>query len=491
MSAAVIPFTRSRDLPPDKGDARDEMNLAEFPITLLTEHGPRHLKTLEFEDIIQDPRTNQPVTRKVTITGSDKYGLPSARDDDVILGLILLTKYANNFTDRIVHFTRYELLRLLDWRDEGKSYHRLEESINRWMTVTLFYDRAWWDNERKSWVDAKFHILEDAFLYERERIPRKLAGQTALPFSSFTWSNIVFQSFQAGYLRRLSLDFYLDLETPTSKRLFRFLDKHFYHRPRLEFDLEDLAFAHIGLSRGYHTGKIKEKLTPGIEELEAKGFLEPLPPSERFLQVHRGRWKVIFLKKLSSTAGKPPEAALTALAQQLTARGVTPSTAAELVAAYPAERIEAKMDLFDWRMENSDKQASQNPAGYLVQSIRDDYTPPKSYVPKDERERQKQAAAKARHEADEKRRRREAAQQQQEATEAAARQAKQDHIDQYLAGLSSKEREELERQAFSHATIFHRENLHRTGPIGDAVRRTLIYDEVLRRHPFPEPHAAG
>src|SRR5262249_48049033 len=153
------------------------------------------------------------------------------------------------FTDRTVHFSRYQLLHLLGWRDDGKSYRRLEEALDRWMTVTLLYDRAWWDNECKSWVDAKFHILENVFLYEKERHSRKAKKQETLPFSSFTWSSTVFKSFQSGYVRRLRLDFYLSLEMPTSKRLYRFLDKHFYHRPRLEFDLEDLAFEHVGLSR--------------------------------------------------------------------------------------------------------------------------------------------------------------------------------------------------------------------------------------------------
>jgi len=37
-------------------------------------------------------------TRKRLITAFDKYGLPTAKDDEVILGLIQLTKEANNFT---------------------------------------------------------------------------------------------------------------------------------------------------------------------------------------------------------------------------------------------------------------------------------------------------------------------------------------------------------------------------------------------------------
>ena len=48
-------------------------------------------KTLEFTDEIFDKSRNERVTRKLTITASDKYGLPTAMDDEVILGLIQLT----------------------------------------------------------------------------------------------------------------------------------------------------------------------------------------------------------------------------------------------------------------------------------------------------------------------------------------------------------------------------------------------------------------
>src|SRR3954454_6886480 len=102
----------NRDLARRNG--RDEMNLAEFPITLLADRAPQGQKTLVFRDGEQT----------LTVTGSDAYGLPTAVDADVIVALIQLTKQANNFTDPTVAFTRYGLLRLLGWRDHGESYRR-------------------------------------------------------------------------------------------------------------------------------------------------------------------------------------------------------------------------------------------------------------------------------------------------------------------------------------------------------------------------------
>ena len=66
-------------------DGRDEFNLAEFPLTLLTDKAPGDCKTLEWQDEIIDKATNLPVTRRVVVTGSDRFGLPTASDADVLL----------------------------------------------------------------------------------------------------------------------------------------------------------------------------------------------------------------------------------------------------------------------------------------------------------------------------------------------------------------------------------------------------------------------
>src|SRR6516225_2775306 len=126
---------------------RDELNLAEFPIALLADRVPDGCKTLVFEDTVFDQQANELVTRRLTVTGSDAYGLPTAVDDEILVALIQITKLARDFTNRDVTFTRYEVLKLLGWGDDGVNYRRIEESLKRWMGVTLYYDKAWWNKE--------------------------------------------------------------------------------------------------------------------------------------------------------------------------------------------------------------------------------------------------------------------------------------------------------------------------------------------------------
>jgi hypothetical protein len=384
---------------PDSG--RDELNLAEFPITLLSDRAPKGCKTLIFEDKVFDQQNGELVSRKVTVTGSDAYGLPTAVDDEVLVALLQLTKL-DGFKDSRVRFTRYEVLRILGWKDVGKNYQRIEEALNRWMGVTLYYEKAWWDNEIKAWVDQKFHILDNVQLLgkeERDRLRRR--GQLDLLDSHFKWNEVVFKSFKADNLKRLDLDTYFNLRTSIAKRMFRFLDKRFYHRGRWEFDLEEFAFEHIGLSRSYDNGQVKAKLQPGFEELEAHGFLESLSRDKRYTKVGRGQWRVTLIHARKSPGSSPPtpdlseSSALSGLAAELHARGVTAATAAELARHHPAERIRAKLEVFDWLVEKKDKRVARSPAGFLVKSIQDDYSSPKGFESKEDRARQKGEKAEA------------------------------------------------------------------------------------------------
>lgn len=412
-------------LPPSAGEAdavcdagwKDELNLAEFPITALTDRIPDGQTTLVFEDRLE-PRDGPPIIRRLTIMGTAKHGLPTSLDDEVLVGLIQLTKRRSNFTDARVSFSRYELIELLGWPQSGQSYRRIEEALHRWVGVVLMYENAWWDNTAKSWVDEQFHVLDNVTLYDRERWRRASArsgkgGQAKadkppLPLSSFRWNEVIFQSFQSGNLKQLDLELYLKLRLPTTKRMYRFLDKRFYRRTRLDFDLRILACEHIGLSRSHAPSALKRRLKPALEELEQLGFLEALDPDERYAYVKRGTWRIILIRGRRGPLDPDVEpvdepAALAGLLQE---RGVSAKIARELVDAHPAHRVQAKIEVFDWLVRNEDKRVAKNPAGYLVASIRADYETPEDYPPPAETKtkpkpspRKQRAAAKAKAEA--------------------------------------------------------------------------------------------
>jgi len=354
---------------------RDEMNLAEFPLATLADRAPRGCKTLVFADRIWDRGQAQHRVRRLTISASDKYGLPTAIDDEVILGLVQVSKAAD-FADRRVRFTRYQLLRILGWRDEGRSYRRVEQSLKRWLGVTLYYENAWWDKTQKRWVDAHFHLLDDVVIYQRPARQGSVSVNICdRALSSFTWNEMVFRSFQAGFLRQIDLDFYRTLKLATTKRMYRFLDKHFYFSNRQRHKLVTFAREHIGVSRNYDVAQLKRRLTPAIKELEGGGYLKPMSAEERFIRISQGEWDIVFVQaaKVSRKAESREPMGLEA---QLVQRGVTASMATQLVGGYSVDRIRAKLQVFDQLVARRDARISKNPAGYLVESIRKDYLLP-------------------------------------------------------------------------------------------------------------------
>jgi plasmid replication initiation protein len=358
-------------------EGRDEMNLAEFPIAILASRPDASLKTVQFTDRIWDKGRDAWVSRRLTISASDRYGLPTALDDEVILGLIQLTR-EEGFVDRRVPFSRYNLIRLLGWRNEGKSYSRLETSLKRWLGVTFFYENAWWDKTAQSWVDENFHILERVSIYDRKR-RLNCSGMAEPALSMFVWNEVVFRSFQSGYLKQIDMKLFRHLKSPIAKRLYRLLDKRFYHKSQWAFDLRELACEHVGLGRNYDTAQLKRKLLPAIGELEAIGYIKTLATADRFVRIREGQWQVSFTK-----ATKRPNPTMDDsdrdVRQRLMDYGVNSAVARELAKSYPPEQIRQHIKVLDWLMKQANERSPKNPAGYLVQSIRAGYNLPEGFA---------------------------------------------------------------------------------------------------------------
>jgi len=352
----------------------DELNICEFPLTSTGRGSAHGDNTLIFEDDIFDEGSKQTVHRKLIVSASEAFGLPTPADSDVLLVLMHLTNERNGFTDRTVHFTRYELVKFLGWDQSGKSYRRLEEALHRWVNITLNYNRAWWDRSGRRWATKSFHILESVDL--RGRGDGRDDGT-----SSLTWNQVIFDSFQSNHVKRLDLDTYFRLKSPAARQAYRFLDKRFYRSKLLEFDLRSFACEHVGLSRNYDNGQLKRKLLPAISELEEIGFLKPLPEHERYTKRKKGDWVIKLIRESAQSESQPVEltSSVDPLIEELTKRGVHAGTARELVEQFAPDRIRAKLEILDWLIAQGGERAPKNPAGYLASAIRNDYQAPSDF----------------------------------------------------------------------------------------------------------------
>lgn len=371
-------------------DGRDEMNLVECPLSAVADRFLDGRKTVVFTDQVWDKDERAFVNRELAISGSDRYGLPTARDEDVLLACLQLTRLAD-FQSREVQFTRYELLKLLRWPIDNNYYKRLATSLRRWKGVTLYSDRAFYDHANKSWVNRDFGILDNLYLYEREsRTGSSRGGQSRL-----VWNEVMFRSFQAGYVKRLDWDLYCKLTDPVAKRLYRLLDKRFYHDHEVVFDLHELAFRKIRLSENYNTAQIKRRLAKGLHELELRWELQKASASRRYVKQDSGRWQVVFERKSAKQTRREEakvEAVQADLACELARRGIGPAMAADLVGQHSADIVREMIELFDWYLRTG----KAREAGFLVDSIKNPgkYRSPKDFVSTAERTRRKSAADK-------------------------------------------------------------------------------------------------
>lgn len=262
---------------------KDEMNLIEFPFGPITS---RRIKTLEVEHQAFDSVLKREVTRRLLMTGSDKWGLPRPIDDQVLLGLKTLTHEAGFVSPKVV-FSRYQLCRAIGWEPDGRAYKRLEESLDRIAGTTFKFKDAWWDNGEKEYKSRTFHIITEVEVCSRDQLDRSriVTGRTEQQLCSITWTEVIWKSFQDGFIRTLDMQLYRKIaqgrrrEVPL--RLYRVLDKRFYHTRRnptqiAKFKLHRLCIGTLGLCPDYSPSQMIRVLDRAAKWLIECGYLDKL-----------------------------------------------------------------------------------------------------------------------------------------------------------------------------------------------------------------------
>ncbi|MCC7334646.1 MAG: replication initiator protein A [Pirellulaceae bacterium] len=311
---------------------RDEMNLCELPFALLSErNGSRNFLKFEIEDF--DREKKQTVSRTLTVKGDPEFGLPTAKDEEIYLGLMKYTSDYNGFADAKVVLQRSALFDLMGWPKSDWAYGRLTLGMQRLVGVRLSYENFWRDNREKQFRDQGAFGILDSYHF---RDARQAGGSYQEQMSLFRWSQVLFQSFDCGYLKRIDYGLARELST-TARRLYRYLDKHFHppHHRTVTIDLARLAYQHIGVSPGIELDKVRKRyLAPAAEELEAAGYLKRLSEDQRFTKVRRGIWSATFVyggEKPTGITGESKSDRTGKRLQALARRGVSTALAVRLI----------------------------------------------------------------------------------------------------------------------------------------------------------------
>jgi len=323
------------------------MNLCELPFATLSERtGGRKMLSFKVDDY--DHELGRVVERTLTVKGDPEFGLPTEKDEEIYLGLLKFSSDYNGFSDPEVRFSRSALFELMDWPKSDWAYARLTKGMYRLAGVRLSYQNLWRDNRDKQWRDQGAFAILDSFEFRDSRVVGENASYTEHS-SLFRWGSMLFQSFDSGYLKRIDYGLARSL-SPTARRLYRYLDKHFHppHKTRLTLDLARLAYQHLGVSSGIELDKVRKRhIGPAAEELEDAGFLKPTN-RPRFEKVRRGVWNATFElnecgKQDAPAADDPGRHLVDALCR----RGVSTAMALTTVAAHKPEALHQAMQAMD------------------------------------------------------------------------------------------------------------------------------------------------
>jgi hypothetical protein len=278
-------------IPPSKY----EMNLAEFPLTILSKRIPDDIKVIKYTDAIRG-KDGAVIKRAWTISPDVEHGFGSNQLNATLFALFQLWK-EQGFESPYIRFgSVYHLVKLLGLRPDTTAYERVRRDLNALIGFTIEAKNAFWDNELKAYVDATFHLFDEVHFYHDGK-----GNQQALPFSFIKASDKLRGSVLAHALTTLDIDIaQFCTYTPAAQRLALYLSKVLYARTEHRRDVEALAHQFPIYAKRYKD--IKKILMRACDDLNAKGF--PHLTSYRFEKKHNGRGENIIFSRTRPPAQK-------------------------------------------------------------------------------------------------------------------------------------------------------------------------------------------
>lgn len=250
---------------------REEMNLVEYPLGFLSRRAPQGVKTIEYHDWVTIDSQRRPV--HWIVTGSAKYGLPVGGDQDYLMAIFKVWHDAG-FKDRHIPIgSTYKTLDVMNLPKDGRTYRRFRLALDRWVSLYIKSENAFWDRENNRYVATRgFHLFEDYQLIEKFK---KNDTTIPLPFGYIKASEELWNSVRNGNLKMTDLKLYSSLDSPVTKRLYRYLDKKKRLTNRFSITVKRLAgkMGLVSTKSPYRPVTLRKLLTPSLEQLIQKGVL--------------------------------------------------------------------------------------------------------------------------------------------------------------------------------------------------------------------------
>ncbi|MDQ6831500.1 MAG: replication initiator protein A [Gemmatimonadota bacterium] len=262
-----------------------ERSLEKYPWSRLSDAPPTDVSQIELR-LLLDAAGEE--GRAWTVSGTTAGRLPGPFEADLYVAICQLYNSQiprdRRGEERRVKTTYAELGQLMNRARGGTTYKSIRIGLERLMGVEFRAVRTW----RKGKYGARetiFHLLDKVdFDYGRAKKGFKAADGGELPVVgiTITFSEELSESLVEGHLRVLDAARYFALETPTAKRLFRYLDQRRWFGNELQNEIV-LAFEElvdrlpIERSAPSH---VKRTLDPAHAGLIANGYLRTVQYEE-------------------------------------------------------------------------------------------------------------------------------------------------------------------------------------------------------------------
>ena len=315
------------------------------------------------------------------ILPSAYYGLPVTADQDKYFALQKIIQNQRRETGLVpdpVGFTSAELLRILGLKKNGKNYDDVAEWMKRMTATTI--SASVYSADRKAWVEDTFHVFERAVFKGMELPTGKLADMNYIWLAAWQRENL-----NAHYQIPIDFDAYCRLRNHIAKALVPLLQVWLYttlRTGRFQKSYSDLCQL-LNIRRYEHLSKIREVLSPSLDELVTAGYLatwtiEPRTLVNDFkLSVTHGA-KFFRDRELRSAIER--SGANAGVVEELGRRGVSEAIAHQLLASIPDDQpVADQLEWGDYLIHTSRTGAFRNPPGFYVYLLRNAILPPKDF----------------------------------------------------------------------------------------------------------------
>jgi len=268
--------------------SRYDFNLVEFPIFVFAKKGEgRHTTEIIYKDTISG-KHGEPIERTWTVFPDPKYGFGTETTLSTLYNLFQIWN-SSGFADKKIYFgTLYNLIKMRGIEQIGKEdYQRVLRDLYCLQGINIDTKNAFWDNEKKAYVDMRLHLFNSLYLYRSVKGKHKHDS----PHSYIVASDEFYGSVQKNtFILDFGKDFFHSL-TPVEQRLALYLSKIFRSQTIHRKSITEFA-RQIPLYQK-EVRNIKQTLKKTVESLIAKNF-KPLC-SYYFEKSNRGGTEYIVL----------------------------------------------------------------------------------------------------------------------------------------------------------------------------------------------------